>query len=262
MIYRRSINQTSAFTMVELLVLTAILAVLAALVLPALDGAHEIASRAACANNLRQIGLGMLLYSNDYKGNYPTCKSAADGFSPGNCSTCFGTGVNGAVQFFRKLVRDTYVPSPAVFICPSDREAGDINLPLGSPLHKPVSVAATWETMQWYNKSYLYVSRLSSRRGPKPYLLMADETWGMHANCGGPAPPCTQVAPPVSSADNHGTAGRNALFSDGHVQWVNGEGCDVGPSSSDMRDIDRYLGPGSALQQDYTAYGLNLETID
>ena len=260
--YIRPTSRVSSFTMVELLVLSAIMTVGAAVLVPSLVGARDAANRAGCANNLRQIGLAMLVYSDDYKGSFPTCYSASGPFTSSNCQSCNGTGYSGATQFFRRLVKNNYLPSPAVFVCPSDTEAGDVTRPLGSPSHKSVSVAATWDTMQWNNKSYFYVSRLSSRRGLKPYLLMADETWGMHASCANTAQPCGQVTPPVSSADNHGTAGRNALFSDGHVLWVIGEGCDVGTEPSDMREVDRYLGPGSALQQDYTAYGLQFETID
>jgi prepilin-type N-terminal cleavage/methylation domain-containing protein/prepilin-type processing-associated H-X9-DG protein len=49
-----------AFTLVELLVVIAILAVLLAMLLPAVQGAREAARRAACGNNLRQIGIAML----------------------------------------------------------------------------------------------------------------------------------------------------------------------------------------------------------
>src|ERR1051325_10234459 len=61
----------NSFTLIELLLVIAIIAVLSALLLPALQNAKAQAKRSACAGNLRQLGLGILMYADDSNGRMP-----------------------------------------------------------------------------------------------------------------------------------------------------------------------------------------------
>ncbi len=68
----RKINLNRAFTLIELLVVIGIIALLLAILIPALGKASSLSKRMVCASNLRQIDLAMRMYLNGNNNTYPS----------------------------------------------------------------------------------------------------------------------------------------------------------------------------------------------
>jgi prepilin-type N-terminal cleavage/methylation domain-containing protein/prepilin-type processing-associated H-X9-DG protein len=104
----------NGFTLIELLVVVAIIAILAAMLLPALSQARERARQSVCISNLKQIGLGFLMYAQDYEDWFPQKAAALLNFAT-NTKTAWTGQIAPYVGYNETAF------NPAIFWCPSAR---------------------------------------------------------------------------------------------------------------------------------------------
>ena len=215
----------SAFTLIELLVVIAIIAILAAILFPVFARARENARRSSCMSNLKQIGLGVLQYVQDYDENYPLAVTGLTGAS--------GTGT--PVGWADSI--QPYLKSTQIYQCPSDS-----NGPNPDPTQPGY-------TDYWYNanmSSSMNGDAIVGNSNVAVSIAVLDNATltimngdGESANgtasyrCNGasstnptqyndvtkPVASTTQGYVSTTAVVNRHLDGTNFLFADGHVKW-------------------------------------------
>jgi len=254
----------AAFTLIELLVVIAIIAILAAILFPVFARARENGRRAACQSNLKQLGLGILQYQQDYD---ETCPQGALSYKG-----IYGMGWAGQIY--------PYVKSTQVYTCPSDASgstAPNTNISYGynlifarepalgadghlSSLTAPTKSVLLFETTgiacqpaKVSDASSNYNNYSPTGEGFGLYAFDGYGTGGKYATgaIGGQYDPGQ-----FDGLKGRHLDGANYLMGDGHVKWYRGDAVSRGnrpANSTDPQGTDggnrsegtEYSGPGA-----------------
>lgn len=170
-----------AFTLIELLVVIAIIAILAAILFPVFARARENARRTSCISNLKQLGLGMMQYTQDYDEKYPQPNPRYGTFGSFDASyfSWPTNAVDGKTKdAFSELcwaaVMLPYTKSAQIMTCPSSRPVDFYGDAATLKIQMPVSYG--------YNKLLAW-NNLSSVVSPST-LIMIHEEFGDYSPIG------------------------------------------------------------------------------
>jgi len=220
-----------AFTLIEILVVIAIIAILLSFLLPAMERVRHRAYIADCASNLRQIGISVEQYESDNHGNFPRTKyvpgaplvagsgsAAGDPFLPG------GPQPNDMTAGVFLLLRTQHI-APAILVCPYD-DVFEFEPERADPMTH--SNFTDYKKNLGYSFANAYPSEAAAAAGYRltnrmsaEFAIAADINPGVDAHDDVTLP--TAASPMIIArkavSDSHEKDGQNVLYGDGHVDW-------------------------------------------
>lgn len=229
---RKAVKNLSRFTLVELLITIAIIAILAAILLPALNRARQKAKDISCLSNLKQIGLYLMEYTEQNNGYFPK----ANGLLTAGAESWSGSGrwqdglyaLKSGKKTANKLhwrTSDNTTPSrPAdIFGCPAQENLpwNGANTTFGFMAHYMINSYISNYSGEAYVKNNATYNIRNVRSAARK-MAIAD---GERRNCGGPSYACPLAETRANLwAQSYGmhrlrhlsNRGVNVLFIDGH----------------------------------------------
>jgi prepilin-type N-terminal cleavage/methylation domain-containing protein len=227
--------KTRGFTLVELLVVIAVIAILAGLLLPALTSAKRSGQGAYCLNNLKQLQLGWQLYTDDFHQNVPpitdTVMAGKDAAHPswvagwlktdsdqGDKSDSTNTDLLIGPQYAPFGSIGQYVKQAQVYRCPADKSTVTIG---GRPYPRVRSMsmnAYLWGTGKWQAPAFVVFKKTVEIHNPSQIWVFIDEREDSINDGAFGVDMTRQYAIVDYPASYHNGAGGMA-FSDGHSEY-------------------------------------------
>ena len=211
-------HKKSAFTLIELLVVIAIIAILAAILFPVFARARENARRSSCTSNLKQIGLGILQYSQDYDEKLPFA-CVDDGGFPWHFT------VQPYIKSYQLFKCPSYTPSTVVNNAPAASASymanGGGSYQVGMPGSNPVSTEAGG--IRPMNRGQNDPARpISGGANLSQFASSSQTILVLEHSDNSPNPDMYQVTdlngPPLNTQFQNHLGMTNFLFADGHVK--------------------------------------------